>query len=547
VRGFSPWCESARALVLFGGVCEAFLEERPERVADEMLEAVAERPFRLVELEGRFAAVVIDKARVRGYVVTGATDTTSLWCADGRGGHAVASRAVPMLRLLERDPELDPAGAGLFLCFGYLAGRGSLFRHVRRVPTRHLGEFVVGRAPRWRKYVTVPEWLGEGPARGHDDAVRFLADRLCERVAWEVAHSADPVLSLSGGEDSRSLAAAIPTGGYRVDAYSAGPADSADVRLARRAAAAAGLPHIAPGLGREAVLQAEGCVDTCRRWSSLSEGMETVRHLLAVPDVFLAERPCLGGRTAQVLHGHAGGVHKGFYGRDRLTGLDRPGRLSDLRWILRRAADADLLAAAAAQADLAAHLEDFAAEMHGAGLSLGVWLDVWYWQNRCLHWGSDMFSAKDPLGWHWAPLLDREMVRCSLGYAGPRVRRERILSDVVRLLAPALARIPYTGGFRTDAARRRARLGSFAGALGLRTLARRGRVLLALPRPIPPHPALAAFWREVFADTSDLEGVVRPAVIERLQRTGPSSEFLWNAATVLLAVQGARAFNPDAR
>lgn len=537
VRGYETWCESESAVVLFDGICESILGETPGDAADLMLTAVRDRPDRLAGLEGRYAAVVVDKTEGRGYAVTGATDASTLWTAEGKGGYALGSRAAPLLRLVRRDLTFDPVAAGLYLSFDHLAGSGSLFRHARRLPTRRRVILAPRAAPRSSLYVTLSEIVGERTPCSHDACAGTLASLLRDRVARQLARSSDPILSLSGGKDSRFITAAAVSAGYRPQAYTSGAPSAPDVELACRVTETANLPWIAPGLTLDDVICAEGRLETCRRWLELSEGMECVRHAFAVPDLFLPERPCLGSRTAQVFNGQAGGLYSSFYGRDLRQALHRPGRRRHLGWLSGRVNGSMLNVAREARRDLDSVVDAFTSELAGAGLTRGEWYDLWYWQHRCLQWGSDTFSAKDVLGWHWVPLMDRHMILASLWHVGPSWQKGRLLADAIQRIAPSLAAIPLAVGFRTAAQRRLGRLKRALLPGRTRGMVRTGYRMVRRREPTRASPALATFWREAIPDTSVLDDVVKPGVLRKLLEEQVDSGLLWRAATLSLLRQ----------
>lgn len=539
LEGYRPWCESDRATVLFSGVCETFLGEDPSRVADEMSRLAWGHDRELAGLEGRFSAVVLDKGSQRTGVITGAVDVSSLWMTEGPAGWALGSRAAPLLRLVERRATVDPVSAGLVLSFGYLRGADSLFRGVSRVHAR--SRVCVDRhgPPRAAPYLALASFLGDVPTATFEESVAASAEQLKLRVARQLKHSPRPLISLSGGVDSRCIAAALDNTGTRVPAYTSGALTSAEVVHAREAAESMGLPWIAPGLSREDALAQENSFAQCLDWSELSEGVESIRHVLSVPDLFFGGKPVLGNTLYQVFHGHGGNTyHAPYYGRlypDQRR-LERPGTEAQLAELFRPAIPHRLRNHDEVEEQLRVSIAAFAEEVRGMELPLARWFDLYYWHDRCLVWGDDIFAAKDLLGWHWSPLMDRELLRMNVAVECAPWTRFGFMERVVKALAPRAAACRYVGSSMSRSRRWSRRLRRMV-PRGVRPYAGRAAALVRGTSGEPVGGSLSRFWEEVFSEADVLDAVIPRDVLQHVLETRPTSPLLWNAATVALTAR----------
>jgi len=155
---------------------------------------------------------------------------------------ATGERADHLLELAGPGDALDPAGVSDLLAFGYLAGRRTLVRGIRRA------------FEPWELAPPDPH-----PAALEVDA---RADRLWSllvaAVADACAGATAPRAALSGGLDSRAIAAALaevaPEGG---SLGSFGDADCADLPVARSVATALGVPHEVTHLPPDGALRHE--------------------------------------------------------------------------------------------------------------------------------------------------------------------------------------------------------------------------------------------------------------------------------------------------
>jgi hypothetical protein len=155
---------------------------------------------------------------------------------------ATGEAATDLLALARPDDALDPGGISDLVAFGYQAGRRTLIAGVER----RFEPWVIGAPEPWPGSLT------------EDRRADRLWELLRAAVARACAPATAPRASLSGGLDSRAVAAALAslaTSGCSAGTF--GDPDCADLATARSLAEALGLPHEATSLPADGALRHE--------------------------------------------------------------------------------------------------------------------------------------------------------------------------------------------------------------------------------------------------------------------------------------------------
>lgn len=176
----------------------------------EIGQFLATRDGRLSEtaglLNGCFAAVI--ERDNRTCVVMDRFGTVPVYIGSGRDGSLICSDDPwQVVRQLAAPPRLDPGGLNCMLHAGYVAGNGTLLENLRTaapasVTTLENGEL---REKRYWAYAYDPEPMETTTAETELDEV--LSGVMARMSALLARMDARPVLTLSGGLDSRLLAA----------------------------------------------------------------------------------------------------------------------------------------------------------------------------------------------------------------------------------------------------------------------------------------------------------------------------------------------------
>lgn len=185
----------------------------------------------------------------------------------------VATSAIA-LALLEPTCDVDPESVAMLLVYGQLLGTRTLFSGVEAIPAGT--RWVIPRRERDRARQetrvawTAPEERAEPPRR--------RAQRLLDAVTEAIRDTPDSpgALLLSGGLDSRLIAALATREGRALRAVTFGERGSADMTIARRVAAHIGLAHeVAPSTP-------EALVRTLDHSAALTDGSVSALHFQGV-------------------------------------------------------------------------------------------------------------------------------------------------------------------------------------------------------------------------------------------------------------------------
>lgn len=529
VRGWRPWVDHGSCGVAWSGICEDHLGVALDEAATRGLHETALRhPERIGRSPGSFALVSWDDAEERVCVTTGDTMSPPLWWTSGPDGWACGSRAAPLFELVGAPLRLDTASAGLFLTSSYHVSGGTFFAGTERIDTRQ--QVVVGRGgePRPREYLSVAEYLfadGRSTAEGHP--IQESADAVRHRTERQLAHSEDAVLELTGGGDSRCIAAAIARGGGAVRTHTGGAPNSPEVEVARSVAEALGWDHTVETLeeDRLSVLVAHGA--EARRWVRFSEGLETIRQGLHWERFFTGSLPVFE-RNTQFFNGLHSGLLKPTVSTTA-AGLTR--RLPDA-W-RDHAAARDLLASVLAATD------DATAAAMGKDHDERAWSAMFYWQRRCTVWGSNVMSVKDPAAWYWIPLVDRTLLHWSWQLMKDRAEPPSFIQSITNHNAPELASIAYVKDLARKGVLERALAKGWRLVRERSFLGRRAKAPMALDAQyFPISPRRPEMWRAFFeANDHAWKDLIDERYVWDLIERDPRSQLLWNLATVELVAQ----------
>jgi hypothetical protein len=216
----------------------------------DTLATVAKADYRtaarlLPTLDGAYAAVFWDQRHQKLVVVTDFLGLQPLYTAEIPGSLLLASELRGIAASGRIALDLDPAGWGTFVSFGYFLGSATALNRVRLVEPAAVVTFdaVTGsidtstywRWPEPRRGLTI-EQVETGP----------LADFLCRHVEAYAAHAPEGTILLSGGVDSRLILCAMLRTGLRPKALILSypvEHDDADGRFAAQLARSLGVAH----------------------------------------------------------------------------------------------------------------------------------------------------------------------------------------------------------------------------------------------------------------------------------------------------------------
>ena len=534
VIGWKPWVKGNGSGLVWNGVCESFLGTRFDVGTIQDIQAtLARSPQQVCTWDGNFYVISWDRHEDSVYLTTGATECPTLWYTEGPYGWAAGSRGEPILEMVGRERRISTAASNVFLSYGHNYSDASLLEHVYRVPQRTQITARSGSRPRISRYATIQEYLGqEVHCADRDERLAMCADRLTARIARQLQYSSHPEVLVTGGRDSRCIAAAAKRAGYTGVLSTGGAADCQDVVIGAQVASRLKLTHLHTP-DRVPMDRFSNAVDRLRLWSTMSEGAEVIRHVRAY-NRFI-EGDVQPVEKQQLFHGLGGEIGRGYYYHN--TGTLEQLSTADYaigRQILSAAAKSDAPLTRDARALIEARWDSFSEDFGTDQGTVAHWLDMFFWQNSCLHWGADMLSVKSTMYWAWSPFLDRELIKSYRGLDPDDKRSNRFIQDLAVMLSSELDGLGYDVAANHNKPRR---------SMGSRLL---GRVRRSLRQRFGNRSAagdqqveLNQFWDKVLLGTNNpfWTKCIDESRVRKLIRDDPSSYVLWNAATIQLIAE----------
>ena len=328
------------------------------------------------------------------------------------------------------------------------------------------------------------------------------------------ARSSSPRLSLSGGHDSRLLAAALVHAGHRIVASTGGPAASADVVIARRVASTLGLEHKVDADPRardtdearqeraRSGSRARSLPMTAERlaaWVALHDG--TAPAELAWGRRDLSVRREIGARPREQLFSGLGGETHGvgiIYALATSTGPAAPAAA--------RAASSTCSRAGRRCGDPSASCWRSSCVTKATRWAMTRCRSPSGWRaSTGGSWKSfrhaDILAQNDSAFWGFAPLMDLGFLALSREAPAAAKTSNRLVEDVTMWLAPEVARIPYD---RRTINSPPEFLVTVPSRFGLRYVARAARRRLAgRRRSAAPGDFLRELWEGVYFGPGD--------------------------------------------
>lgn len=209
------------------------------------------RPADLERLGGCFHALHISGARV--LLVSDRFGHQPLYAARFRGGLAFAPEVQALAGLPGVDTTPDQLAIRQLLEHGHCFDQRTLLRGVEQLPAGTVAEVTPG------GWISRTYFLFDPPPVVPNSGAREIGRTMEEAVSNALQRSGSNArigCMLSGGMDSRTLAAEAVTLGARPTAITFGTPGSPDVRLAGRVAGILGLRHLVFSLDPERVAQA---------------------------------------------------------------------------------------------------------------------------------------------------------------------------------------------------------------------------------------------------------------------------------------------------
>ena len=447
IAGWDPWIDNDKTGLVWNGVCEDYLGKRPDIMeTSNIIDVLDKNPEKLLEWNGMFSVTAWDAVKKKVTLTTAATECPTLWYVEGPFGWVSGPRAVPALEIAgcRMEPSID--AIRLYLSYGYFMGGHCPFQNVYRLRDRQQVFLSSGAKPRITTYAPLASYMKtDGNQRDWKENVSFAAERIAGSVRKEIMHSQGPVVLLTGGHDSRCLAAAAKKSGLFFKTATGGPLDSEDVIVASKVAAALNVQHRLDGEVADIGLLRDS-LERLKLWVRMTEGIVPLSFCLHMKG-FLSSQIPFPALREQFVHGLEPGIGRGSFYPDVEAAQLKSMRLDEahgfmtyrnplLKWSER---------AESMLRESFGRLDDILVELDG---KVYHWFELFLWLERGLIWGMDLQSAYGLARWAWTPLFDRELMRLSWDLTVEQKKSGHFLEDVYTYLVPALERIyciKYTG------------------------------------------------------------------------------------------------------
>jgi hypothetical protein len=394
------------------------------------------------------------------YARTGVARVDPVYVVQVPGAVVVSDRASWAAAVTGRLGEHDPVMVGAFLSLGYPVGAATPFRGVRALGCGQrltvTGGQLAATAARDETGGQLAATAARDETGGPDGgAGRHLArateDGPYRPVAAALVDAVRPLhggglveLSLTGGKDSRLIAAALAAAKVPFRARTHGFASHPDVVVAAMIASRLGVEHTVteprpPGAGQAP--DEAAVLGRLRSAVLVSDGMLSAYENIGTPDPHFAAEPVQAG-------GHGGELLRGGYAT--AAWRNRRWRGSARAWseargteLFRRMTTRRLgLLRPAAGAEYLASLTPFAAALPRGPLRA---LDDFYLVNRAGRWSATARQAylmRSPL---LQPFFSDRVIRAARAVPLPDRITDRLHREVLAALCPHLLELPLAG------------------------------------------------------------------------------------------------------
>ena len=410
----------------------------PVRAAGALARAALASPTRLIQLAPPFVLTVLDPAQLRLDLFTDSVGLGRLFQLRTEEGWVWSNR--PVAACLFADVPVAAAARG----WRYAAGCGwfmadtTPYERVLAVPgATHIVMDGQRRRRRVSRIETTSIW--SGPGEFTPELVAETAEAL-RGVARSVSRMwpGTPTVDLSGGRDSRVVAAAFLSSGVELKLNSH-DAVAGEAAVAEQLVAA--LPYeVDHVVTRRVTTQGPppklpAVVDRIRSWHRYGEGLRPASYLFHQPpaDLTGVDHLAIGGAGGEVAHGH-------FYPSDVLAIDQRP--LESKVGLFTQRLQARLVPvsgpASVARDEVAGQIAHVLREAIQGGFEDARMLDHFYVVERLRRWG----TAGERIG-VVSPLLLPAFVRSAFSLTAAQRMGNALHVALIRELLPQWADVPF--------------------------------------------------------------------------------------------------------
>lgn len=208
------------------------------------------------KLNGWFSGLLVDLPQRQTILFNDRYGLDRVYLHEHDGRFLFSSEAKSLLAVLPHLRELDPRGLGEWFSCGCPLGNRTLFRDISLLPAGSAWIFTADGTLKKESYFSPSEWENQLALSSTEFSGRL--QETFPPVLSRYTNGSEPVaMSLTGGLDGRMIMAWARPGRGELPCYTFNGSyrDCADVRIARKVAAACGQPHQTISVGDEFLAQ----------------------------------------------------------------------------------------------------------------------------------------------------------------------------------------------------------------------------------------------------------------------------------------------------
>jgi len=403
--------------------------------ADQLL---AHWPDLIETIEGRFCIVRLTDDPPALELITDPLGNEQLYFAEDPAS-GIASNSAGLVQRAIGATEPDPLGVSMFLAVDWVGGDRTLRRGVHAADGAQHWRWQAGESA-WtkRQFWNIGRNTGPPDRRVDEDLVRtVVADitRFCAAAADITGTLNAPI---TGGKDSRMLAAILMTAGLPARYWTKGDAGSLDLKIGLEIAARHHLPHRVSNRPTQAEDGRDPTLDIATEWESLARDFVGQNDGLA--SLFLVGniqgQPKKVAHLAVTLTAMCAESSRDAYGQSWI--LDAGGSLERAQRFLpfTMFGPASGLVSGEAFALTARHIRELLARWSDEGVPLENLPAAFYIDERCRRWGMnnprELAQTEDKV----LPFLTRPYVQAALSMQPDQRTLQRLHREIIRTLIP---------------------------------------------------------------------------------------------------------------
>jgi len=400
-------------------------------------------------LEGRFVAVRITRQPSCLELLIDPLGMAQVYYLH-QGNVWLISNSVRLLMNLSKTRVLDPLGVSLLLTLGWAGADRTLQREIHVIPGGQRWIWQPGQREPRREVYFDPSMLARRRQRA-------LTRAEYERLGEELMHICSTLAQsygelqcpLTGGRDSRLMAALLIRGGIKAKYHTFGPADNPDIPIGAQIAQAFDLPYKARIRTAEDNIKLSDAA--IWRFIQQNDGMAKLETIFALRNYpSLGEYPFYSDRLSVTLAGTGGEIARGYYSHPKLF-LGRHG-VKDLQRSLtgRVVRGYDGLVRWEALALAQAYVQRYVEQAIEVGVAPLDVPDLFYVSERVRRWAGSLHRIVMPIFDPVSPFCTRPFVEAAFRLPAWHRYTEPIHYQLMQLLVPELQRIPFDKPWRSQ-------------------------------------------------------------------------------------------------